>query len=279
MQNHNFHTHSTYSDGKNTLRDMIDEALSRDFCALGFSDHSWTRVEEDYCMLPEDERRYRAEICVLKEEFKDKIRIYTGVEQDSESFIPDFDYDYVISSVHEMARRGVSMPIDSSRDIQLELVRTLFGGSFTDFARAYFEKVADNVMRNKTDIVGHFDLVTKYSLAPECDEKYIDAAVESVRECMKYCGTFELNTGAIARGLRNVPYPAGFILDEIASRGGRIIVTSDCHYREKLTFWFDEAEKLLLSHGFRKNENGRLNEKIGGIRIWESADNIGGGNG
>lgn len=271
MQNHNFHTHSTYSDGKNTPREMLEEALGRGFCALGFSDHSWTRVEEYYCMSPEGERRYRAELHSLSEEFKGRIRIYTGVEQDSESFVPDFDYDYVIASVHEMARRGVSMPIDSSRDLQLELVRTLFGGSFIDFARAYFEKVTDNVMRNKTDIVGHFDLVTKYSLAPENDEKYIDAALESVRECVKYCDTFELNTGAVARGLRDVPYPAGFILDEIASLGGRIIVTSDCHYREKLTCMFDEADGILRSHGFRKNEKGSLNEKISGISLWESA--------
>ena len=79
----------------------------------------------------------------------------------------------------------------------------------------------------------------------------------------------EINTGAIARGLRTVPYPAEFILDEIKRLGGRIIVTSDCHFRDKLTTWFDEAEAHLLSKGFLKNTSASLNEKIGGVEIWE----------
>ena len=71
--------------------------------------------------------------------------------------------------------------------------------------------------------------------------------------------------------LTALPYPAGFILDEIRERGGRIIVTSDCHYKEKLTVWFREAEDYLTAHGFKANENGSINSKINGIRIWEAA--------
>ena len=48
-------------------------------------------------------------------------------------------------------------------------------------------------------------------------------------------------------------------------------VTSDCHYREKLTVWFREAEDYLTAHGFKANENGSINDKINGIRIWEAA--------
>ena len=104
---------------------------------------------------------------------------------------------------------------------------------------------------------------------PESDETYIRAATESVREILKHCKVFELNTGAIARGLRNVPYPASFILNEIKTGEGRIIVNSDCHYKEKLTFWFDKAEDFLSSHGFVKNANGKLNDRINNIEIWE----------
>ena len=270
MQYHNFHTHSIYSDGKYTLREMTDAAIERGFTNLGFSDHSNNRVESYYCMMSDWERSYRKKVRALSEEYADRIKIHLGVEQDSESEIPDFDYDYIISSVHEMARRGVSLPIDSSPELQRKLVDELFHGSTDDFAKAYFEKVADNVARNRTDIIGHFDLVTKYSAIPET-ESYITSALEGVRECMKYCDLFELNTGAIARGLTALPYPAGFILDEIRERGGRIIVTSDCHYREKLTVWFREAEDYLTAHGFIANENGSINDKINGIRIWEAA--------
>ncbi len=167
-----------------------------------------------------------------------------------------------------MVRRGVDLPIDSSPDYQRQIVRDMFGGSFLDFAKAYFDRAVDNVARNKTDIIGHFDLVTKFSLAPESDEKYVDYAVSAAREAMKHCRLFELNTGAIARGYRTVPYPAEYILKEIKNLGGEIIVTSDCHWREKLTFWFDEAEEYLTRLGFEKYV-GDINEKVTGIELWK----------
>ncbi len=269
MQNHNFHTHSLYSDGKYTLREVADAALDKGFTHLGFSDHSYARVEEDYCMTHEGEISYREKVRSLADEYGDRIKIYLGIEQDSESEIPDYEYDYIISSVHEMARHGESLPIDSSAELLKKLVDDLFGGSSDDFAKAYFDKVTDNVARNKTDIIGHFDLPTKFSTIPETDS-YVKYAIDAVHECMKYCDLFELNTGAIARGLTVLPYPAGFILDEIGKAGGRIIVTSDCHYKEKLTVWFDKADEYLMSYGFTANDNGSINEKISGIRIWES---------
>ena len=144
----------------------------------------------------------------------------------------------------------------------------LFGGNFVDFTKAYFESLTEHVLHNKTDIVGHIDLPTKYSLCPEDDPAYRDAAREAVREIAKACPVFELNTGAIARGLRTVPYPAPFLLGEIKAAGGALIVNSDCHYRAKLTCWFDEAEEYLAANGFVKCENQRLNSRIGGVTLW-----------
>ena len=33
----NFHTHSTFSDGKNTPEELINYAIEKGFCSLGFS--------------------------------------------------------------------------------------------------------------------------------------------------------------------------------------------------------------------------------------------------
>ena len=59
------------------------------------------------------------------------------------------------------------------------------------------------------------------------------------------------------------------IVREIKARGGRIIVTSDCHYPDRLVCWFDEAEEYLSSIGFVKNPLADLNKNVGGIEIWE----------
>lgn len=268
MQKHNFHTHTRYSDGHDTPRQMIEEAVSRGFTALGFSDHSYAWFESYYSMSPEGTLRQFREIRDLAAEYRGIIDVWCGVELDGESGFPTLDYDFILSSVHEIVRRGVSRPIDSSERWQRDLVNDLFGGSFVDFTKVYYENLTEHVMRNKTDIVGHIDLPTKYSLCPEDDPRYRDAAREAVREIVKSCSLFELNTGAIARGLRTVPYPAPYLLDEIKAAGGSLIINSDCHYRARLTCWFDEAEEYLRAHGFEKHENQRLNDRISGVTLW-----------
>ncbi len=268
MQKSNFHTHTKYSDGKNTPREIAEYAISIGFHSLGFSDHSYSPKCISYCIAEEAVADYYAEIRSLEKEYEGRIKIYAGIELDCQSMAPEYNYDYVISSVHSLCKNGICYDIDHTAEGFVRMVNEGFNGSSVDMSKEYFERVTEHIMRNKTDIVGHFDLPTKFGMAPEMSDKYIDSAIESLREVIKYCKVFELNTGAIARGIRKVPYPAPFILDEIKKLGGMIVVTSDCHYRERLTVWFDEAEEYLKSHGFVKNDAGVLNEKVHGIEIW-----------
>lgn len=268
MQKSNFHTHSVYSDGKNTIREMVEEAIGRGFTALGMSDHSYAAKESIYCMSPEGEQAEFEEVKALAEEYKDRIRLYAGIELDGESLVPRRDYDYLLCSVHEIVRKGISLPIDHSEEAFVNMVNTHFHGDMVELAKVYFFNLVEHVARNKTDIIGHFDLITKYSLIPEENEAYRAVAREAIHEIVRHCNTFELNTGAIARGLRVVPYPADFMVDEIKKVGGRILIASDCHYKEKLTVWFDEGEKFLAAHGFVKNEHADLNDRVKDIEIW-----------
>ncbi len=266
MQKHNFHTHTTFSDGRYSLDEMVQQAVELGFTSLGLSDHSHVPTARYKTMNEHTLGDYIKSVRECAERYAD-IRLFAGVEQDAESCLPETEPDYIIASVHEMVRRGVDLPIDSTPDYQRQIVRDMFGGSFLDFAKAYFDRAVDNIARNRTDIIGHFDLVTKFSLAPENDEKYVDCAVSAAREALKYCRLFELNTGAIARGHRAVPYPAEYILKEIKNLSGEIIITSDCHNRDKLTCWFGEAEELLERMGFKKYI-GQINEKVTEIELW-----------
>lgn len=269
MQRSNFHTHTKYSDGKNTISEMVESAIGFGFHSLGFSDHSYAVPCESYCIKREKEAEYCAEIRRLGEERKGEINLYLGLELDGDSEYPDYELDYTISSIHQIHVKDGFYYVDHSKEDFERLLEVAFNGDGVEMSKVYFNRVTEHILKNKTDIVGHFDLVTKFGKAPEDSDEYIRIALESVNEIIKHCRTFELNTGAIARGLRTVPYPAMFILNEIKRLGGRIIVTSDCHYAEKLTVWFDEAEAYLASAGFTKNEKGVLNSKIKNVEIWE----------
>jgi len=248
---------------------MTQHAISLGFHSLGFSDHSYAELFEDYSMKLGTEKAYVAEVRALRDEFAGRIKLYAGIELDVDSPVPDCEFDYVIASVHGLVRGGKYYAVDNTPSEWNALVREGFGGDAVDMAKAYFSRVTEHVMKSKPDFVGHFDLITKFSTAPECEDGYINAATSAVREIIRHCDTFEMNTGAIARGLRTVPYPAEFILDEIKAQGGRIIVTSDCHYKDRLTAWFDEAESYLSAKGFVKNSASSLNKKICGVEIWE----------
>jgi len=60
----------------------------------------------------------------------------------------------------------------------------------------------------------------------------------------------EVNTGAITRGYRSVPYPAEPLLRRWRELGGEIILNSDAHHVSHLCAGFREAEKLVKELGF-----------------------------
>ena len=65
----NFHTHSTFCDGKNTVEEVALAAIEKGFCAIGFSGHGYTDYDLRYCMKNTD--GYIAEIKNLKEKYYD----------------------------------------------------------------------------------------------------------------------------------------------------------------------------------------------------------------
>ena len=79
MEMKNFHTHTTYCDGKNTAEEMILAAINQGFTVLGFSGDSHTSIAPSYCMTTDETRRYINELKALREKYADKIRIYIGL--------------------------------------------------------------------------------------------------------------------------------------------------------------------------------------------------------
>ena len=95
-----FHTHTTYCDGENSIKEMIDYAVSNGMESIGFSGHSHTPFDESYCMSNADTEKYIKEVSVMKRKYSD-IEIYLGIERDRFSDIINIErFDYVIGSVH-----------------------------------------------------------------------------------------------------------------------------------------------------------------------------------
>ena len=235
------HMHTTWSDGKNTAEEMIQEAIRLGRETVGISDHS----SGDPCgMTLEQSVDYRAEIAALKEKYAGQIRVLCGLERDF--LTDDFnEYDYTIGSVHWLPMPdGHRVSIDWTPEKLREGAKKYYGGDFYALAEAYYAAVARVVEVTKCDIIGHFDLVSKFiEVDPAFDMKhprYIKAWQQAADELLKTGKPFEVNTGAMSRGYRSEPYPAKDIRDYIRAHGGKLIMSSDAHAKENITYGFRE---------------------------------------
>lgn len=250
MRYSNIHTHTSYSDGKGSIRENVESAISKNMLSLGISDHSYTECDTSYCMKLSDYDKYINEVNSIKEEYMDKIPVFLGIEKDYFSEIDTDAFDYVIGSVHYITKNGEYYPIDCSERKQRECISDAFGNDVLDMAKCYYSMVAEHTMLAKPNVVGHFDVLNKFSIMPEHDDRYIRIATEAMTECVKYCSHFELNTGGIARGWRKTPYPNEYLLKHLLSIGGEVVISSDSHSPENLDFGFLGSVELLRKVGF-----------------------------
>ncbi len=251
----NFHTHTTFSDGKNTPEEMVQAALSLDMSALGFSDHSpLVGFEGTSGILPEEENAYRQEILRLKEKYAGQIELYLGIEMDSFSDPNPYPYDYRIGSIHGFFADGQYRAVDYTEQWMLETVEKFFGGDHFAYAKSYYRAVSETADRHNPTFFGHIDLVAKYNEGnkyfDEGDKRYLNAALEAVEALLPTGKPFEINTGAISRGVRTTPYPNPLILKEIRNMGGKIILSGDSHASSGLLCAYDKATELAISCGF-----------------------------
>ena len=243
------HTHTIYSDGVGTPEEMVLAAIQRGLSEIGISDHCYTSFDESYCLQKDKIEAYKAEIAALKQKYKDKILVRGGIEQDIFSDESMDGYEYVIGSVHYLNVKGEPRLLDISADGYVDICKEGFGGDYYALAEKYFETVATIADMVKISIVGHLDLVTKfnekYHFFDEEHPRFLAAAKKAIDKLLAAGKTFEINTGAISRGYRTVPYPAPRLLSYIREKGGKTIFSSDAHAPETIAYAFDKFEYLV----------------------------------
>ena len=249
----NLHTHTTFCDGSATAEELVKEAIEKGFVSLGFSGHAYASYGLSYCI--KDEESYRREIIRLKEKYKGDIEIYLGIEEDAFEPADRTKYEYLIGSMHYISVGGEYLPIDLGEDCVKKCL-SAFGGDVERTALAYYSAYYDYVTKRRPDVVGHFDLITKYD---ELGEPYFmglpahdEVAKKFVAKVAADGHLLEINTGAISRGMRKTPYPALNLLYEIKKAGGSVILNSDCHTLGMLDCHFDEARAMLKEVGFKE---------------------------
>ena len=252
------HTHSVMCDGKDTLEEMVLSAIEKGFDSIGFSGHSFMDIYAEFSMNEEKTAAYKAEIARLQQVYGDRIKIWCGLEKDNYTTISTEGYDYLIGSVHVMKHPEGLLFVDWTADCTRENIEKVFGGDGIAYAKHYFQAVADLPNHGSFDILGHFDLLTKFNekepdlFDTQCTE-YRTAATEAAEALVGKVKFFEVNTGAISRGYRTTPYPDPYIIKEMKRLGFGAIISSDCHDRNFLDCGYEDAKRLLKEAGFTEH--------------------------
>ena len=250
----NLHTHTTFSDGKHSAEEVVLSAIAQGMEVIGFSEHSYNANPAVYGMKDiQTVEAYRAEIGRLQNVYGDRIRILLGIEQDSFGTYEPKNYDYVIGSVHYVYAGGEYCPVDHSRAAMEKAVEEHFGGDIYRYIAAYYEQVALMGEKMNCDIIGHFDLVTKFNegmcMFDENSPRYLKPAVEALDFLIEKGFVLEVNTGAISRGYRKNPYPSMPLLRRISEQNGKLTVNSDSHHKDHLMFDFERTAAILNLFG------------------------------
>ncbi len=242
----NYHTHSTYCDGKASLREMVDFAVAHGFTALGFSGHSPLPFDNTYSITDYD--GYCREVRALQQEYQDRIQISLGLEFDYvpgmlEDFTPlikQGGLDYSIGSVHLIPVPGTTprdgndlWMIDGSRYERYdEGLNRLFGGDIRAGVRAYFHNENAMLERNRPTILGHPDKIAMHNRSryfTEDEPWYENLALETLSLAHELGVIVEVNTRGIYKGRHPDYYPSRRLIKAMKQWRIPVIVSTDAH--------------------------------------------------
>ena len=271
MQDFDLHMHTTYCDGKDSAEEMILAAAAVGLKTAGLSGHSFTWFDTSYCMSEKDTAAYIEEVNTLKVKYSDRIRVLLGTELDYWAEIDTAPYDYLIGSSHYVLKDGAYLDVDYAAEMLMDEANKYYGGDMAAMAADYYKQVGNIVKKTECDIIGHFDLVTKFNetlpvqIVGTSDPRYMTAWMDAVDRIFEDTAelrksgkpnrletiglieagdkpVFEINTGAMAKGYRTTPYPAADQIKYIRNKGGLFILSSDSHSTDKICYAFDKIE-------------------------------------
>lgn len=260
----NFHTHTSFCDGKGTPEEIAQIAIQKGFSHLGFSSHSMYPFAGTWHIAPNDHKSYAKEVRAAQEKFKDKLSILLGFEADYIPMIskPDFvkfkdlQPDYLIGSVHYIFSEKGRLAVDYGADLLKEKIDTLYNGNSKEVVQRYFELEREMLSKCDFTIIGHCDLIRKnngkLNMFSEKDEWY-RKEITLTADAIKKAGVIaEVNTGAIARGTMDDVYPSSDFLKLLNERGVPVTLSSDCHNPEFLDGAFDRGLEAIKKAGYKE---------------------------
>lgn len=264
VQNFGYHTHSTYSDGRNSLADMIEQAINLGWDEIGFSDHlivhkdmkksaNWPVFQTHYASYiyrdsfseaKADFHKYKEEINLLRQKYP--IKIYIGAEVDYftydgwlDEFIDfrnELKLDYYVSGNHYLIDDN-HMLIDPDAIDRIipdtEEQKRLISRHFATIGKA--------AKSGLFDFVAHMDYMRRVKI---CTPEAFYADKMKLISTLAQTGTpAEISTKGIVKF--GEPFPCRWMMEELCKQNVPVVISDDAHNTSRIGENFVLVENML----------------------------------
>lgn len=267
IQHFSYHTHTNFSDGQNSLEEMIDHAQGFGLTELGISDHLIVHKNMRQSRSQASLQKYYAPY-IYNDSFKEilpkfqkhcdeihqlgrrkNIRLLVGFEVDFftydgwleefKEFVSQLDYDYLLTGNHFLFdEKGEDL-------FNIDDLKSIYSDSscYNDFIVRHFATLKQAVLSRMFNFLAHIDYIRRLG-DDVCGQ---DMFVAQKTEVLKTLAATDTGIEVSTKGLRKdgYTYPYGWMLQEIANLGIKVVLSDDAHRVNELADHFADAEKML----------------------------------
>lgn len=275
------HNHTTLSDGKTDMEEIVLAAIERGFTHFGITDHVCTYGYEDHSLKPDKYDEYVDKVHELRDKYKDKIELFAGIESERYSkrgyLVSDLSkirprLDYIVGSVHVTYPGEIMEPVDELCSTFRKSLERSYDNDARKFVTDYFENYYNNLNELKPEVAGHIDLIKKNNIDgiffDESSSWYKDLVSDVLDKIKEIDSVLELNTGGgYKHGVRSL-YPSDVIIKMAKDKGVKFTMSSDAHNIEMLDVLYDLGVNRLKRAGinelytYSNKENGFISFDI-----------------
>ena len=267
IQSYSYHNHTTFSDGSNTLEEMVEQAQRIGFSEMGISDHlivhknmeqsqSWEVLRNlsrsyvyntDFKRVLPQYQRHCDNIRKISQQKNMRLLVgfevdfftYNGWFEELQDFLHHLDYDYLISGNHffcsENGENIINIDCLRSRVNEVE--------NISEYIKRHFIVQKQSIESGMFAFLAHMDYIRKLGDNICGPMMYFDEKCAVLNALQQQNAGIEIST----KGLRKIGdfYPSDNILTEIAKRKLKVVISDDAHVVEELGLDYEKAEKAL----------------------------------
>lgn len=270
-QDFTYHCHTDFSDGKNSLEEMVEQAQKLGFSHIGISDH--LIVHKNIEQSPSWQiMTGRSGSHIYKADFKtalpafqkhcDELRkvsrqknfkIYVGFEVDFfnydgwleelKEFLSQLDYDYVISGNHFL----FDEKCETIYNIDKRLSAIIDKPKIQRLISSHFKTIALSAKSELFKFVAHPDYVRKMGTEFCSISDFVEEKTELLQALKLSKTGVEIST----KGLRKIGdfYPDERFLQKVKEYDIPVVISDDAHRTDEIGYEFVKAEDKLKETG------------------------------